>query len=163
MTASALTLPAAARMIRDADPAAISAAAAELRETAIKDKTYTQTPIGRLVGRYLAELVFDNYSERTVENRENILAHLSMDLAQHSPADVKGRDPKAAAEQAFLPDAASDLELVTPPGSSCFLCERPAPHVVEDEHGNLGWACEGCLGLVERTGGLLVRTVRRAA
>lgn len=74
------------------DDAMILARAAELRENAVKDKTYQQTPIGLLVRRYLQELAFDNYSSRTIDSREQILAHLALDLAHRNPADVELED-----------------------------------------------------------------------
>jgi len=83
---------AAPALLQDADRAMILAAAAQLRETAIKDKSYQETPIGHLVGRYLRQLTFDNYSARTIESRENILAHLALDLAHHHPADITHND-----------------------------------------------------------------------
>lgn len=63
------------------DPAMILAAAAELRETTIKDKTYRLTPIGHHAGRYLDQLEFDNFSDKTVTNREQTLAWFSIDHA----------------------------------------------------------------------------------
>lgn len=72
----------------DLDPAMILAAAAELRENAIKDKTYQQTPLGRLVARYLSQLAFDNYSPKTIDVREQILAHLALDLAHVDIDDI---------------------------------------------------------------------------
>lgn len=69
-------------------PAKILAAAARLRETAVKDKTYRQTPIGAAAGRYLDELAFNNYSDKTVENREQTLAWLALDYAHKALGDV---------------------------------------------------------------------------
>lgn len=78
MTATVLSL----------DPATILAEAARLRETAVKDKTYRQTPLGQLAGRFLDGLEFDNYSVRTVDAREHYLANLALDTAHIQPADL---------------------------------------------------------------------------
>jgi len=63
------------------DPALILAEAARLRGDAVKDKSYQVTPIGGLVGRYLDGLAFDNYSSKTADVREPILARFSIDYA----------------------------------------------------------------------------------
>lgn len=83
------------------DPAMILAEAARLREDAIKDKTYRLTPIGRLVGRFLRELAFDNYSSKTIENHEHILGHLALDLAHIEPGDVTHDDLKTYLSNRF--------------------------------------------------------------
>lgn len=69
----------------------ILALAAELRETAVKDKTYRRTPIGAVAGRYLDELAFNNYAENTILTREQVLAWLSLDFA-HRQLDELTRD-----------------------------------------------------------------------
>lgn len=71
------------------DPTVILAEAARLRELAVKDKTYRATPIGHLAGRYLDELAFDNYSPKTVEERERTLAYLALDYAHLTPAEIE--------------------------------------------------------------------------
>jgi hypothetical protein len=38
----------------------------------------------------------------------------------------------------------------------CFLCERPADFLVEDEFGQRAWSCEAEIPLVLRTGGRIV-------
>lgn len=70
------------------DPALILAEAARLREVAVKDKTYQSTPIGQLAKRYLDELAFDNYSPKTIEERERHLAYLALDFAHLQPVDI---------------------------------------------------------------------------
>jgi integrase/recombinase XerC len=70
------------------DPAVVFAEAARLRETAVKDKSYRVTPLGRLAGRYLDGLAFDNYAAATIDIREGYLAHLSLELAHLDPADI---------------------------------------------------------------------------
>lgn len=70
------------------DPAVILAEAARLRETAVKDKTYQSTPIGQLAKRYLDGLAFDNYSAKTIEERERYLAYLALDYAHLEPGEV---------------------------------------------------------------------------
>lgn len=77
-----------AEMIQGLDRAMILAAAAELREDAIRDKTYRLTPTGRLVGRYLDQLAFDNYSPKTLEERERILGHLALEYAHKQPGEL---------------------------------------------------------------------------
>lgn len=74
--------------------AKILAAAADLREDALKDKTYRLTPIGRLVGKYLDELTFNNYSAKTVENREQVLGWMALDLANRQPNEITHDDLK---------------------------------------------------------------------
>ena len=54
----------------------------------MKDKTYRSTPIGQLAGRYLDELTFQGYRPKSVDNREGILYHLSIDLAHLQPGEV---------------------------------------------------------------------------
>lgn len=71
-----------------ADPAMILAAAAELREDAIKDKTYRLTPIGRIAGEFLDEQTFNNQSLKTVRNREQTLAWLALDYAHLIPSQL---------------------------------------------------------------------------
>lgn len=71
-----------------ADPAMILAAAAELREDAIKDKTYRLTPIGRIAGEFLDEQAFNNQSAKTIATREQTLAWLALDHANLDPADL---------------------------------------------------------------------------
>jgi len=70
------------------DPAAIFAEAARLREVAIKDKSYRTTPIGQLAGRYLDGLAFDNYSAKTITERERVLAYLALDYAHRQPGEL---------------------------------------------------------------------------
>lgn len=70
------------------DPAVVLAEAARLREHAVKDKTYQATPIGALAKRYLDGLAFDNYSPRTVEERERVLANLALDYAHLTPEEI---------------------------------------------------------------------------
>lgn len=74
------------------DPALILAEAARLREAAVKDKTYQATPIGRLAKRYLDGLAFDNYSPKTIEERERYLAYLAIDYAHLAPSQVVEMD-----------------------------------------------------------------------
>lgn len=70
------------------DPGFILAEAARLRETTIKDKSYQQTPIGALAKRYLDGLAFENYSPKTVDERERVLACLALDFAHLTPAEI---------------------------------------------------------------------------
>lgn len=70
------------------DPAMIFALYAKLRNDVVKDKSYRLTPLGELAGRHLDELTFNSYSDRTVEGREQILAWLSIDLADKQPAEI---------------------------------------------------------------------------
>lgn len=70
------------------DPALILAEAARLREDAVKDKTYQATPIGQLVKRYLDGLAFDNYSAKTADVREPILARLALDYAHLTIGEI---------------------------------------------------------------------------
>jgi integrase len=70
------------------DPGLILAEAARLREAAVKDKTYQATPIGQLAKRYLDGLAFDNYSPKTIEERERYLAYLAIDYAHLTPAEI---------------------------------------------------------------------------
>lgn len=74
------------------DPGLILAEAARLRENAVKDKTYQQTPIGQLAKRYLDGLAFDNYSPRTIEERERVLANLALDYAHLAPGEITADD-----------------------------------------------------------------------
>ena len=69
----------------------ILAAAARLLEHAVKDQTYRKTPIGHHAGRYLDQLRFDEYSDKTVENREHTLAWLALDYA-HRQLDEIGEE-----------------------------------------------------------------------
>jgi integrase len=70
------------------DPAEVLAEAARLRENAMKDKTYRETPLGALAGRYLDEIAFQGYADKTVDGREGILYHLAFDLAHLQPHEV---------------------------------------------------------------------------
>lgn len=67
---------------------------ARLREL-VKDMSYLNTPIGKLVATHLAELQFDSYSDRTVDGRERILAKLAVDLAHLAAGDVTHEQLKA--------------------------------------------------------------------
>jgi integrase/recombinase XerC len=60
----------------------------EQLEQDLRDNNYEETPIGRLVARYLAELRFDNYSPGTVQNREYILSKLALKFAHRTLADL---------------------------------------------------------------------------
>jgi site-specific recombinase XerD len=77
-----------AALLQDAPVEMILARAAELREDAIRNQGYRLTPLGRLVGLYLDDLRFNNYSGRTVDSREYILAGLAFDLANLAPNEV---------------------------------------------------------------------------
>lgn len=70
------------------DRAKMLAEYAELRRDAVKDKSYRLTPIGKLAGRFLDEIAFNSYSDRTVEGRESILARLALDFADHELAEI---------------------------------------------------------------------------
>lgn len=70
------------------DPAVILAEAARLREDTLRDKTYQATPIGRLVKRYLDGLAFDNYSGKTADVREPVLAKFSLDYAHMTVEEI---------------------------------------------------------------------------
>lgn len=75
------------------DPAFILAEAAKLqREALTKDKTYQSTPIGRLVKLYLDGLAFDNYSGKTADTREPILARLAIAYADKPLGDLVYND-----------------------------------------------------------------------
>lgn len=74
------------------DPAFILAEAAKLRENAVKDKTYQVTPIGRLVKRYLDDLLFHGYSKKTVDVREAVLWRIADALAYLEPEQVTRDD-----------------------------------------------------------------------
>jgi integrase len=54
------------------------AEARQILDDPVRDKRYQQTPLGALIARYLDRLRFDNYSDRTVEVREPILARLAL-------------------------------------------------------------------------------------
>lgn len=70
------------------DDAAILARAAELQENPVKDKSYRLTPLGRLVGLYLDEIIFNGYSLETIRSREGTLAYLSFRFANRDPASI---------------------------------------------------------------------------
>ena len=74
------------------DAGTIFAEAARLRETALRDKSYRQTPLGRLWGRYLDGLAFDNYAPKTVEIREFYLGNLALDYAHLRPEEITTDD-----------------------------------------------------------------------
>lgn len=59
-----------------------------LRERYLADKGYLECPIGRLAGRFLKALEFDNYSDNTVRNREQTLGWLAWDHQELHPRDV---------------------------------------------------------------------------
>lgn len=59
-----------------------------VRESFMRDQTYRDTPLGRVFGRYLDALAFEEYSEKTVEVREQTLAWLAFDYPELEPADV---------------------------------------------------------------------------
>jgi integrase/recombinase XerC len=75
--------------------ATILAAAAKLRENAITDQTYRETPIGLLVGRYLDELRFENYSPATLKERERLLVRFALDFAHRELAEITTDDLRA--------------------------------------------------------------------
>jgi len=58
----------------------------------VKDKTYRQTPLGRLVGRFLDGLAFDNYAAATIDIREGYLANLALETAHRDPASLTTED-----------------------------------------------------------------------
>lgn len=74
------------------DPALILAEAARLRENAVRDKTYQATPIGKLVKRYLDDLLFHGYSRKTVDVREAVLWRIADALAYLDPHEVTRED-----------------------------------------------------------------------
>jgi hypothetical protein len=55
--------------------------AARVRRDAVKNQAYRATPLGRLVGKYLDQLAFENYAASTRKNREATLAKLALDMA----------------------------------------------------------------------------------
>ena len=59
-----------------------------IREECVRNQTYRNYPIGRLAGRYLDALRFDNYASGTINNREQTLAWLALDYPALAPADV---------------------------------------------------------------------------
>jgi integrase len=59
------------------------------------DQAYRSTPIGKHAGAFLDELRFQNYSPRTVEERERIYRLLSEDFAYKQPFEVTLGDLKA--------------------------------------------------------------------
>lgn len=59
-----------------------------LREQFVADKTYRETPIGALAGRYLDALSFDDYSPKTITNREQTLGWLAFDHPTAEPEAV---------------------------------------------------------------------------
>jgi integrase/recombinase XerC len=74
-------------------PAAfILAEAAKLREDAITDQVYRETPIGRLVGRYLDEQAFDNYAPATIKERERLLVRFALDHAHRELSELTTED-----------------------------------------------------------------------
>jgi integrase/recombinase XerC len=87
------------------DPAAVFAEAARLRETLVRDKTYLTTPIGQLAGQYLDELRFDNYSPKTILEREYELARLAVYFGDRQPDQVDLADLKQFLSE-FWKDAA---------------------------------------------------------
>jgi len=75
-------------LLLEHDPAMILAAAAELRMDRHQRATYRTTPIGHHAGRYLDELKFSNYSDKTYRNREDTLGLLALDYAHLQLDDV---------------------------------------------------------------------------
>ena len=49
-------------------------------------------PLGRIAGRYLDGLAFDNYSDKTIAERERTLAHLALDYAHRQPDEITTED-----------------------------------------------------------------------
>lgn len=59
-----------------------------VREDYVRNQEYRLTPIGRLFGRYLDSLTFDEYSDHTVDNREQTLAWFAFDHPALEPDQV---------------------------------------------------------------------------
>ena len=75
--AASLTLGEAARIIREA----------------VKDKSYRETPLGQLVGRYLRWFRNEyGATESTIRDYEAILARMSLLLADREPLEVSTED-----------------------------------------------------------------------
>jgi site-specific recombinase XerD len=59
-----------------------------IREDYMRDQQYRNTPCGELFGRYLDALEFDEYSEKTISNREQTYAWFCFDYPNLEPHDV---------------------------------------------------------------------------
>lgn len=76
------------------DPVLTYAEAARIIEQAVRDKTYRQTPLGQLVGRYIRWCRNERglVERTTIKDYEGTLARMSLRLAHCEPGDVTTDD-----------------------------------------------------------------------
>lgn len=68
------------------------ALAAKLRDLAMRDDSYQETPIGRHIARYKAELKWRNLHPHTIADREGVLRRLALEFAHLTIEAFEGRD-----------------------------------------------------------------------